>query len=191
MIIYNNIFNDIVSLDNLFLSWEEFKKGKTNKRDVLEFELNLEQNIFKLHKNLKNHSYKHGKYTSFSISDPKPRKINKATIIDRILHHAACRVIIPIFEPTFIAYSFSCQKNKGTHKGVKTLGRMTRKASKNNLNSCFVLKCDVKKFFENIDHNILLQIIFKKIKDKEAQDLITEIVESFNPGIPLGNVTSQ
>jgi retron-type reverse transcriptase len=165
---YNNLFNDLISLDNLFFSWKEFKKGKSNKLDVLEFELNLEQNIFQLHKDLQNHAYKHGGYKTFRVSDPKPREINKASIRDRIVHHAICHILIDIFEPTFIAYSFSCRKNKGTHKGVYALESLLRKTSKNNTKSCFVLKCDIKKFFENIDHNILSDILFKRIKDQEV-----------------------
>jgi len=191
MKIYNNLFIKVISKENLFKSWIEFKKGKLNKEDVLAFRSNLKQNIESLHQDLLNHTYKHGKYTSFRVSDPKPRIINKANIRDRVLHHAICRIIIPIFEPTFISNSFSCRKNKGTHKGVQSLRRMINKVSKNNHKPCFILKCDIKKFFESIDHEILLTILFKRIKDQETQELLKEVVESFNPGIPLGNVVSQ
>lgn len=167
MKVYNNIFNEAISVENLFLSWKEFKKGKTNKQETLEFELNLEQNIFQIHKELKTQTYKHGPYTTFKISDPKPREINKASVKDRIVHHTVCNILIKVFEPTFISNSFSCRKNKGTHKGVYKIEELLRKVSKNNTNPCFVLKCDIKKFFENIDHDILLSILFKRIEDKE------------------------
>ncbi len=191
MKVYNNIFDDTISVENLFLSWKEFKKGKTNKQETLEFELNLEQNIFQLHKELKTQTYKHGSYKTFKISDPKPREINKASVKDRIVHHTVCNILIKAFESIFISNSFSCRKNKGTHKGVYKLEELLRKVSKNNTNSCFVLKCDIKKFFENIDHDILLSILFKRIQDKEFQWLLYTVIDSFKKGIPLGNVTSQ
>src|SRR3990167_4722798 len=100
---YTNIFNKIISLENLFLAWDEFKKDKSKKKDVLEFEWNLEPNLFRLYRDLKYHRYKHSVYTSFIICDPKQRKIHKATVRDRVLHHAVFRVLNPLFEPSFIS----------------------------------------------------------------------------------------
>ncbi|MGA2667073.1 MAG: reverse transcriptase domain-containing protein [Patescibacteria group bacterium] len=176
---YTDIFDEIISLENLFLAWEEFKVDKLKKKDVLEFEWNLESNILKLHRDLKYHRYKHGVYTSFTICDPKQRKIHKAAVRDRILHHAVFRVLNPLFEPTFIAHSFSCRVKKGTHKGVNYLAYALNKVSKNSQKSCFVLKCDIKKFFDSTDHKILLSIITKKIKDDNTIWLLREIIESF------------
>ena len=90
---YTNIFDKIISLENLFIAWEEFKVDKKSKKDVLEFEWHLEPNILKLHRDLKYHRYKHGVYTSFAICDPKQRKIHKATVGDRVLHHAIFRIL--------------------------------------------------------------------------------------------------
>jgi len=178
---YTNLFEKIISLPNLFLAWEEFKKGKVNKKDVLEFEWHLEQNIVELYRELKYHKYKHGVYTKFRICDPKPRVIHKATVRDRVLHHAIFRVLNPLFEPCFISNSFSCRIRKGTHKGVATLGKILRRVSQNGTRPCFALKCDIRKFFDSVDHSILLGIIKKKIKDEEAIWLIKEIMESFPP----------
>ncbi len=176
---YTDIFDEIISLENLFLAWEEFKKDKIKKRDVLEFEWNLEPNILKLHRDLKYHKFKHDVYTSFNICDPKQRKIHKATVRDRVLHHAIFRVLNLIFEPTFISHSFSCQIGKGNHRGVNILASFLNKASKNHRRTCFVLKCDIKKFFDSVDHKILLSIITKKIKDDNTIWLLREIIESF------------
>ncbi len=194
-----NIFNQIISLENLFSAWDEFKKDKQKKSDVLKFEFNLEQNIFQLYQSLKNCEYKHDFYTSFYIIDPKRRHIHKATVRDRVFHHAVFTILNPIFEPTFINNSFSCRVGKGTHKGISVLKNTIKKVNRNNTQTCFILKCDIVKFFANIDHQILLDIIDKKIKDKEAMRLIKEIIESFvssesnsnRKGLPIGNLTSQ
>ena len=124
MKIYNDLFNKIISLDNLFHSWDEFKADKRNKPDVLKFEWYLERNIFGLHHELRNKRYRHSLYSTFYIQDPKQRRINKARVRDRILHHAIFTVLNPLFEPTFISHSFSCRINKGTHKGVQTLAKI-------------------------------------------------------------------
>lgn len=200
MKIYTNIFDKIISLENLFLAWDKFKKDKKNKKDVMRFEWKLEENIFQLHKDLKSKKYKHGPYSAFYLHDPKRRHVHKAIVRDRILHHAIFSVVNPIFEPTFIAHSFSCRIGKGTHKGVDSFASMLSSGSHNNFRNCFVLKCDIKKFFDAIDHNILLGIIQKRIKDKDALWLLEEVIGSFESsqsnifqrkGVPIGNLTSQ
>ena len=200
MKIYKKLFNDIISAENLFSAWDKFKNGKRNKKDVQRFEWNLEENIFKLHRELKSKTYKHSRYVSFNISDPKPRNIHKAQVRDRVLHHAVFQVLNPIFEADFISASFSCRVDYGTHKGVEFLQNIIRKASKNNKVPCFALKCDIKKFFDTIDHNVLLNILKRRIKDNDAIWLLKEIISSFsssyslldiNKGVPIGNLTSQ
>ncbi|MFH1855575.1 MAG: reverse transcriptase/maturase family protein [bacterium] len=200
MKIYKNVFENIISLENLFSAWNKFKSDKQKKQDVCQFEWRLEQNIFQLYRNLKCQRYKHGAYTSFYIHDPKQRHIHKATVRDRVLHHAVFKTLNPIFEPTFIPNSLSCRVGKGTHKGIDILEKALRQISKNNFKPCFVLKCDIKKFFETIDHRILLNIISQRIKDEKAIWFLEEIIESFSSkystifepkGVPIGNLTSQ
>ena len=190
-----NNYADLITLENLFLAWQEFKKGKTKRKDVLEFEFNLEDNIFQLYQELRNKTYKHSKYTSFYIQDPKLRHIHKATIHDRIIHHLISKYLNQIYDKTFIFDSYSCRLNKGTHKAVNRLKKFSLKQSKNNKINFYCLKCDIKKFFDSIDHKILIGILKQKIKDKDISWLITEIINSFqkdrNKGIPLGNLTSQ
>jgi len=159
-------FQDIISKENLLEAWEEFVIGKRYKRDVEEFSLNLMDNIFQLHNDLANLTYKHGGYQAFNICDPKPRNIHKASIRDRLLHHAIYRKLYPLYDRTFIADSYSCRINKGTHKALNRFTRYAYKVSKNNTRTCWVLKCDIRKFFENIDHAILLNILKERISDK-------------------------
>jgi len=196
---YNNLFNEIVSLENLLDAWDEFKKDKRNKIDVQTFELKFEDRLFELHQDLVSKKYRHGPYSDFYIFDPKIRHIHKATVRDRILHHAIFKHLNKIFEPTFIFDSYSCRVGKGVHKGVKRLRDFTRKIQQTN-GQCFILKCDIKKFFASIDHAILLDLIEKRIKDKDVIWLIREIVCGFNSnqslpnepkGAPIGNLTSQ
>ena len=177
------------------MAWKEFKKGKGNKSDVQRFEFNLEDNLFQLHRELKNKNYSHSNYTSFYIKDPKLRHIHKACVRDRILHHALFRILYPIFDKSFIFDSYSCRLNKGTHKAVLRLEIFCRKLSKNYNRNIFVLKCDIKKFFDSVDQRILLNLIKEKVKDKNTVWLVEKIIKSFNKlknkGLPLGNVTSQ
>jgi len=193
-------FEKMISIDNLLLAWKEFTRGKRNKKDVQEFQLHLMDNILFLHQELKDKTYIHGKYYAFNISDPKPRNIHKATVRDRLLHHAIYRVLYSYFDKKFICNSYSCRINKGTHKAMNRFREYARKVSKNNTKTCFVLKCDIKKFFANIDHKILKKILEKHIKDKNIMWLFSQVIDSFNSiyaiadicmGLPLGNLTSQ
>ena len=200
MKIYKDLFNRIVSLGNLVTAWEEFRSDKGKKADVLEFEYSLEPNLFALRRELGSKRYSHGSYEGFYIRDPKVRHIHKAAVRDRVLHHAVFRILNPIFEETFIANSFSCRVNKGTHKGVLAAENMIRAESRNYTIPCFALKCDVRKFFDSIDHEILLAILKRRIADPDTMWLLQEIVRSFEVGgtslfnrhgLPIGNLTSQ
>ncbi len=152
-------FKDIISLENLFAAWREFVRGKRKRKDIQDFSLHLADNIIALNSGLNNLTYKHGGYQAFNISDPKPRNIHKAIIRDRLLHHAIYRILYPFFAKTFIADSYSCQINKGTHKAVNRFRKFAYIISKNNTKTCWILKCDIRKFFANIDHNVLLKIL--------------------------------
>jgi len=188
-------FENIISLENLLEAWQEFVKGKRNKKDVQEFPLRLMDNLFSLHHDLSNHTYKHGGYQAFKINDPKPRDIHKATVRDRLLHHAIYRKLYPFFDKTFITDSYSCRINKGTHKAINRFRKFAYIVSKNNTRTCWILKCDIRKFFANIDHEVLVKILQEYIPDKNILKLLENIIGSFSVkhsiGLPLGNLTSQ
>src|SRR3989344_1689624 len=188
-------FEEIISLENLLESWKEFLRGKRKRKDVQEFSLSLMDNIIQLYQELANHTYNHGSYQAFRINDPKPRQIHKSLVRDRLLHHAVYRILYRFFDPTFITDSFSCRLKKGTHKALDRFRRFGYIVSKNNTQTCWTLKCDIRKFFENIDHNILIKILERHIKDKNSIWLLGNIIESFHSkpgkGLPLGNLTSQ
>ncbi len=184
-------YNNIISVENLLEAWKEFKRGKSNKVDVQEFEFNLMSNILSLHDELKKKIYKHGNYEHFKVNDPKPRDIHKARVRDRLLHHAIYKILYPLYDTKFISDSYSCRNNKGTHKAINRFKYFTRKISNNYTTQCYILKCDIKKFFASIDHNILISILEKRIEDRDILDLLINIIASFDPGLPLGNLTSQ
>ncbi|HAS00299.1 MAG: RNA-directed DNA polymerase [Candidatus Moranbacteria bacterium GW2011_GWC2_37_73] len=192
----SHTFENIVSVENLLAAWKEFERGKKGRKDVQDFSMHLMDNIFSLHEDLFNHTYKHGGYQAFKINDPKPRDIHKATVRDRLLHHAIYRTLYPFFDRTFISDSFSCRNNKGTHKSINRFMDFGRKVSKNKTQTCWILKCDIRKFFANIDHKILLDILKEYIPDEDIIWLLENIIKSFSStkegvGLPLGNLTSQ
>lgn len=189
-------YEDIISVENLLGAWREFVKGKRKKRDVQGFQYRLMDNILELHNDLQHGLYLHGEYWAFKISDPKPRDIHKATVRDRLVHHAIYRTLYRFFDRTWIADSYSCRNAKGTHKAMRRFQAFFFKVSKNNTLTCWVLKCDIRKFFASIDHEILCAILGKHISDGQTLSLLWNIIHSFHStspgkGLPLGNLTSQ
>jgi retron-type reverse transcriptase len=178
------------------LAWREFLKGKRQKKDVQEFQFCLMDNILALHSELRSKTYRHGGYTHFKISDPKPRDIHKASVRDRLLHHAIYRLMYPFYDTIFISDSYSCRLRKGTHRAMNQFRAFGYKVSRNNTRTCWILKCDVRKFFASIDQRILLSILAERIPDRNILWLLGEVIGSFHStahgkGLPLGNLTSQ
>lgn len=191
----SSLFHEVCSISNLLTAWCEFRKGKRKKKDVAQFDLHLEDNLFRLHTELIEKRYAHDPYDAFFVCDPKRRHIHKASVRDRVLHQAIFRVLYPLFDKHFIYDSYSSRIAKGTHAGVIRLTSAARKVSENWKRTAYALKCDVQKFFDSIDHSILRTLIHQKIDDPDLRWLIDEIFKSFErqsgKGLPLGNVTSQ
>lgn len=189
-------YEDIISFSNLLLAWKEFARGKTKKKDVQEFSFALARNLMSLHEDLHAGAYRHGMYEAFKVNDPKPRNIHKASVRDRVLHRAVYRTLYPFFDRLFITDLYSCRNDKGTHWALSRFRDAAYKVSKNHTRTCWILKCDIRKFFASIDHKILLSILETRIFDKQLMCLLSEIIRSFNSGtsgvgLPLGNLTSQ
>lgn len=193
---FTHTFADISNIENLLASWREFLKDKRRKPDVEEFSLRLMGNIFNLQADLTHHTYRHGPYQAFAIHDPKPRSIHKASVRDRLLHHAIYRILYPFFDQTFIADSYSCRIGKGTHKALARFREFGYVVSKNSTRTCWVLKCDVRKFFASVDQAVLQNILRIYIPDVDILWLLNQVISSFEStgpgkGLPLGNLTSQ
>lgn len=155
-------------------------------------------NILTLHTELSSGTYQHGGYKHFKISDPKQRDIHKASVRDRLIHHALYRQLYPLFDRTFISDSYSCRLGKGTHRAMNTFRRYAYQASSNHTKTLWVLKCDIRKFFASIDQLVLVQILRSRIVDERIIALLANIIQSFcstpgvaQKGLPLGNLTSQ
>ncbi|MEK6829176.1 MAG: reverse transcriptase domain-containing protein [Nanoarchaeota archaeon] len=219
---HNNLYPEIYSMKNLILAWKKARKGKTKKDYVIEFEKNLRNNLRALHYELKYFYYKPELLIKFILRDPKTRQISKSDFRDRIVHHALVRVIEPIFDKTFIYDSCGNRKGKGNLFAIKRFYEFMRKVSRNaKINGWFndnqvrgyCLKADIKHYFQEINHEILLNIIKRKIKDERIIWLIKRILDnnvqdnsserqkveplatssklSQSKGMPLGNLTSQ
>lgn len=185
-------YSQIIKFNNILGAWNEFRRGKKHKKDLIEFEYNLEENLFDLQRKLIQKNYQHSGYEKFYIKDPKMRQIHKATVTDRLVHHLVSAYLEKIFEPTFITHSYSSRKYKGTHKAVLTFQGMANRLSNLGKNTCWVLKLDIKKFFASVNHELLIEILAGKISDQDFLKLLQNIIKSFpEKGIPIGNLTSQ
>ncbi len=161
------------------------------KQDVQVFGLNIEDQLFQLHEDLKCGAYRHGPYERFFVHDPKRRLINKATVRDRVLHHAVFRILEPLFDRTFIFDSWSCRTRKGHHHAVERFHEMAWGLSRNNKRTVWVLKLDIKNYFASVRHDFLVRLLKRRISDDATMHLLENIIGSYDPGLPLGNVTSQ
>lgn len=196
---YKNLFDSICSFENLHLAYLKARKCKKYRDYVLEFSYNLEKNLLKLREELLNQTYRHGSYREFIVCDAKKRHIKAAPFRDRIVHHALCHIVEPIFNKSFIYDSYACRESKGTHSAIKRLQSFLR-----NRSLIYCLQADISKYFDSIDHDVLLFLIKRKIKDQKVIWLMKKIIDScythriytnlFNfrtTGIPIGNLTSQ
>jgi len=202
---FGNLFSAVVSFENLWLAFVRAIKGKKGKLAPAQFAARQEEELLTLQQCLIEKTYRPGGYKSFIIYEKKPRLISAAPFVDRVVHHALCNVIEPIFEKSFVFDSYANRKGKGVHQAV---ARCNEFAQKNR----YVLKCDIKKYFPSIDHELLKGLIRKKIKDADVLWLVDLIIDSSNEqefvgdyfpgddlftplerrkGLPIGNQTSQ
>ncbi len=202
---FGNLYDKICTFDNLLEAFYKARKGKRNKPNVAAFEANLEWELLKLVEELKSLNYQPGPYRTFQIYDPKERMISAAPFRDRVVHHALCNIIEPLYDPALIADTYANRFGKGSHAGIYRCQKFTRSFS-------YVLKADIRKYFPSIDHEILKEILRKKTKCKPTLWLIDLIIDNSNPqeqvsdyfsgddlfapfkrkkGLPMGNLTSQ
>ncbi len=197
---------NIAAVPNLFRAAANARQGKTRRRDVEDWWLRRESDLAALREELLSGAYRPGPYRFFEIHEPKRRMIAAAPFRDRVVHHALCNLLAPVLERGFIARSFSCQIGKGTTAARECCRRLT---------NChrYVLKCDVRKFFPNLDHEILFAKLAERIHCPGALGLIQQILASYRTGpevpaplfvgddlevtsarprgLPIGNLTSQ
>lgn len=184
------LFDEIVSFDNIRLAWLKARRGKTFSYSVIKFKKDINGNLDKIRQRLLSQNPRFGKYRQFTITDPKMRVISAASFEERIMHHAIMNVLESVFERQMIFHSYACRKNKGTHSAVLYAFSQCRKFP-------FVMKLDVRKYFDSINHKILRNMLRRIIKDLPVLKLLDAIIDSYSVsdcpkrGLPIGNLTSQ
>lgn len=184
---YGNLYEKICDKDNLYRAYLKARTGKGHSWGVQFFEKDLENNLSQLQNELITGEYRTSEYRTFTIYDPKERLISSLPFRDRVVHHAIMNIVEPIWTPIFISQTYSCIKGRGIHGAVKHLKRDLKKDISG---TEYCLKMDVRKFYPSIDHEILQQIIRRKIKDCQLLALLDGIIDSA-PGVPIGNYLSQ
>lgn len=202
---YGNLYPQITTFENLLFAAKKAQKGKKFQDNVLVFNYNLERELLQLEEELSSKNYQPGAYRTFTIQEPKTRLISAAPYRDRVVHHALCNIIVPIFERTFIQDSYANRVGYGTHRALKRFIDFARSHR-------YVLQCDIQKYFPSIDHEILKTLIRRKIKCRDTLWLIDLIIDNSNEqfaviehfpgdnlltpiqrrkGLPIGNLSSQ
>jgi retron-type reverse transcriptase len=183
---YRNLYPLICDWKNIRDAYHQTCNGKRKTWGYLEFKEYEEFNLRTIQQELLDKTYEIGNYRHFTIYEPKPRLISALEFKDRLVQHALCNIITPIFERTFLPSNFACRNGMGTHKGVKHVQALLRKH-----NYSHFLKTDYSKYFPNVDHERLYQEIEKKITCRDTLELIKKIVPPEGKGLPIGSLTSQ
>ncbi len=189
---HKNLYPKVWDFENLFVAAKLAQRGKRKEPDVYAFNAQLEKNLFRLQDELRNRTWMPGVYRDFYVFEPKKRLVSAAPYEDRVVHHALCRVLEKVWEPIFLYDSYACRVGKGTHAAADRYTQFSRKAK-------YVLKCDISKYFEHVNHEVLLGEIARYVKDDDILWLVKTILSSNNArpaaaqgcGIPIGNLTSQ
>ena len=188
-----NQYDKKLTYENLIKAHLESRKGKNIRKEIILFNLKQEEYIMWLYEKLKTGTYKHSGYTTFYVTEPKVRLIEKSIYMDRIVHRwYVDNFMKEYFVKSFISTSYACLENKGMHKACIDV-QNTMKHCKKIWNNYYIIKMDVAKYFQNIDKTILYNILQKKIKDLKLLWLTKEILYSNGKekGLPIGNYTSQ
>jgi len=183
-----NLYHQIATHENLRIAFAKAAKGKRDCREVIAFCEDFDADIHKLREQLLDHAPDIGHYHFFKVRDPKPRHICAALFPERVLHHAVMNICEPVLESYSVYDSYACRKNKGT---LKALARAKEYAGK----SDWYLKLDIRRYFDSIDHDILMLLLSRRFKDKEVLNLFHRIIETYHTdpgkGVPIGNLISQ
>lgn len=170
---HGNIYPHIIDFVNILTAARKAQKGKRFRNNVLAFNYKLESKLINIQQALIDKTYQPGAYRTFYIKEPKTRMISAAPYADRVVHHALCNIIVPIIEPTFIIDSYANRAGFGTHKALKRFTKFAR-------TSRYVLQCDIQKYFPSIDHEILKNLLRRKIKCRDTLWLIDTIIDNSN-----------
>ncbi|MGD8373398.1 MAG: hypothetical protein PVI21_00900 [Candidatus Woesebacteria bacterium] len=182
----SSLFDQVASFENLYAAYQAAARGKHDRVATLRHDLHAEKILWRLRWELLNGRYRHGKYRRFTIVEPKARDVSAAPFTDRIVHHAVVQVVEPLFERGFIYDSYACRRRKGTHQAALRLQHFLRSASTSigHTGRLYVLRADIRKFFARIDHDVLKDILRRKLPDARLRELLGLIIDSFSEIVP-------
>ncbi|MBO6259529.1 MAG: reverse transcriptase [Lachnospiraceae bacterium] len=188
-------YENIYKFENLYRSYRMAARGKHGKADVIAFETDASGELWRLHDELEARTYRVSGYNRFMIHDPKTREIQALSFKDRVVQHSLCdNALRDYFERRLIYDCAACRLRKGTHFAMRRLSGFLRDFYREYGTEGYFLKCDVRKFFDNIDHDILKKML-RKYPDAEVKALLYDIIDSYHAdtgkGLPMGNQTSQ
>jgi retron-type reverse transcriptase len=175
---HGNLYPQITNYQNLLSAAKKAQKGKLNQEVVSKFIYYREVELEQMQNELESKTYKPGAYKTFEILEPRPRMISAAPYRDRVVHHALCNIVLPIFERTYIHDTYANRLGYGTHRALRRFTSFAR-------SSRYILQCDIKKYFPSIDHQILKTLLRRKIKCKDTLWLLDTIIDNSNPQIPI------
>lgn len=189
-------YDKICDFFNLYKAHTVARRGKRTTREAIDFEMNLAANLTEISDSLKNGTYEMSGYYSFTVHDPKDRIIHALHYRDRVVQHCICdEVLAPALDKRLIFDNAACRVGKGTHFAMNRLTGFMRAFYRKHGTTGYILKCDIRKFFDNIDHDILKQKLKKVFTEEKFFNLLCRIIDSFEKtpgkGLPLGNQTSQ
>lgn len=187
----NNLYQEICKIENIISAFNEVCRNTNNKKKVQNYKQYKSIYISRIYNVLNNKTYKVGKYNVFTIYEPKERRIVSLNLQDKVINHLVARYILyPVVMPCLIEQNVASRKNKGTRKGLES-AKMYDTKCKIKYKNYYILKFDISKFFASIDQEILKEKIKKKIKDKDALDIVFKIIDSEEQGLGIGSMTSQ
>ena len=189
-------YEKICDFENLYRAYLASRRSKRGTRDVIQFEMSVGTNLCQIHEVLMNGTYKSAGYYHFTIHDPKVREIYALHYRDRIVQHCLCdNLLAPYFEKHLIYDNAACRKEKGTLFAMNRLNGFMHEHFRKYGCQGYFLKCDMRKFFDNIDHEILKERLRRIVDDKGTLHMLFDIIDSYEvalgKGIPMGNQTSQ
>jgi hypothetical protein len=183
---YKNLFAEVTSHDNLWRAYHKASLGKRRTSGYLQFRQNEAANLARLAELMQSGEYVPGEPRRFVVYEPKPRQISALPFVDRVVQHALCNVIEPIFDRVFVPQSYACRRGKGTHRAAIAVQAMLRKTP-----NAWVLKTDFAKYFSNIDREILHREFRRKLSCQRTLSLVETFIPAEGKGLPIGNLTSQ
>lgn len=186
---YGNLYDEIVSLENIYAGYLQARRGKRKTRSVMLFEKDLGNNLQQIHCELASLQYCPAPYRHFVVYGAKARNVAAPTFRDVVVQHAIYRVVGPIFDRTFLSSSYGCRVGGGAHRANDYLQNSMRKASQGS----HILQLDIRKYYYSINHNILEVLIRQKIKDERLVRLMLLMTKDGQQtvGLPIGNLLSQ